>query len=216
MVETAAAQPQKKRLARFTVWENRLELEDATLPKVTDLRQTVKKIEFRDAGPIVKHFDSRIMQSKVPVTKAYDVRRKKDPIFDAFGIGEGDEAIRGNAHITMLHRDNVWHPYFEIQTEEEDLGTKMRNRQAERRGNDVEGSEIAAIKATLQDLEKNQRDENEAREQAAIGAPKKKIFDAKAIQAKRAAAEQEEVKQTPDPTGIKLTDIPQNLTAEEI
>lgn len=166
MVESAP--PQRKRLSRFTVWENRLELDDTELPKVTDERKAIRKVEFRDAGPIVKTFDCRVMQSKLPVTKGYAERRKRDPIFDAFGIGDGDDAIRGNAHITMLHRDNVWHPYYEIRTEEEDLGTKMRNRQAEKRGNDVEGSEIAAIKASLEDLEKTQRDENEAREQASV------------------------------------------------
>ena len=164
------------------------------MEKVPELRQTVQKVEFRDSQPIVKHFDCRVMQSKVPVTKGYAERRKKDPVFDAFGIGDGDDAIRGNVNITMLHRDNVWHPYYEIQTEEEDLGTKMRNRQADRRQNDVEGSEIAAIKNQLQDLEKNQRDENEARDAAAVGAPKKKFLDMKAIQAKLAAKEQEEVK----------------------
>ena len=117
---------QRRRLARFTPWENRLEMPDSELPKVTDVRKTVKKVEFRDTQAIVKHFDCRILQSKVPVTKGYAERRKRDPIFDAFGIDGGDEAIRGNAHITMLHRDNVWHPYYEIQTEEEDLGTKIR------------------------------------------------------------------------------------------
>ena len=95
---------------------------------MSDERKVVRKVEFRDAGPIVKHFDCRVIQSNHPVTKGYTERRKRDPIFDAFGVGEGDDAIRGNAHITMLHRDNVWHPYYEILTEEEDLGTKMRNR----------------------------------------------------------------------------------------
>ena len=76
------------------------------------------------------------------MTKGYAERRKRDPIFDAFGIGDGDDAIRGNAHTTMLHRDNVWHPYFEIMTEEDDLGTKLRNRQAMRKGDDHQGTEI--------------------------------------------------------------------------
>lgn len=85
----------------------------------------------------------------------------------------------------------------------------MRNRQAQRRDNDVEGTEIAALKASIEDLAKNQRDENEARQSAALGGQnKKKSFDTKAIQARLAAKEQEEVKQTPDPTGIKLQDIP--------
>lgn len=140
MVEVAAAPQQKKRIARFTPWENRLEVEDHDLPKLPDMRLTVQKTEFRDAGPIVKHFDCRTLQSKVAVTKAYADRRKKDPVFDAFGLGEGGEdAIRGNAHITMLHRDNVWHPYYEVQTEEDDLGTRMRNKLVNKRENDVEG-----------------------------------------------------------------------------
>ena len=127
MVEAVAA-PQRKRLGRFTPWVNRLEMPDAEVTKAVDVRQTVKKVEFRDQAPIVKFFDCRILKSSHPVTKGYAERKKRDPIFDAFGIDGGDEAIRGNAHITMLHRDNVWHPYFEIQTEEDDLGTKMRNR----------------------------------------------------------------------------------------
>ena len=85
---------------------NRLEIPDGEMPKVKDERKVVKKVEFRDAGPIVKHFDCRVMYSSHPVTKGYAERKKRDPIFDAFGIGGGADAIRGNAHITMLHRDN--------------------------------------------------------------------------------------------------------------
>ena len=59
----------------------------------------------------------------------------------------------------MLHRDNVWHPYFEIKAEEEDLGTKLRNRQAEKRDGDVEGDEIVELKANVQNLERNQRED---------------------------------------------------------
>ena len=61
MVE-AAQQPQpRKKLARFTPWENRLEQTETEMPKVTDVRRTVQKVEFRDAGPIVKHYDCRIL-----------------------------------------------------------------------------------------------------------------------------------------------------------
>ena len=185
------AVPAKKRLARFTPWVNRLELSEAELAKVPDVRQTVRKVEFRgnESQPYAKHFDCRTVQARVVVTKGYAERRKRDPIFDAFGIGDDAEAIRGNANITMLHRDNVWHPYFEIQTEEEDLGTRMRNKQAERKGADVEGSEIAELKASVQNLEKNQREEAEARESASVSQPKKRTFDLKAIVAEATAKE---------------------------
>lgn len=84
------------------------------MPKVVEVKKTVNKVEFNNSGPVNKHFECRVLQSKLPVTTGYADRRKKDPIFDAFGIGIGEEAIKGNATINMLHRDNVWHPYFEI------------------------------------------------------------------------------------------------------
>ncbi len=70
MVEDAA-KPQRKKLSRFTPWVNRLELTDQELPKLVDQKQTVQKVEFRDAGPIVKHFECRVLKSTMPVSKAY-------------------------------------------------------------------------------------------------------------------------------------------------
>ena len=69
MVE--AAPVQRKKLNRFTPWVNRLERTDAELPKVTDVRKDVNSVVFRDSGPIVKTFDCRVLQSKLPVTKGY-------------------------------------------------------------------------------------------------------------------------------------------------
>ena len=92
----------------------------------------------------------------------------------------------------------------------------MRNRQAERRGNDVEGNDIAELKATVENLEKNQREENEQSAMAAIGQPKKRVFDAKALQAKKAEQAVEEEKKIPDPKGIRLTEIPNAVTEAEL
>lgn len=125
MVEAA---PQRKKLSRFTPWVNKLEVKEADMPKVVEVKKTVTKVEFNATGPVKKHFECRILQSKLPVTLGYAERRKIDPVFDAFGIGVGEEAIKGNSTLNMLHRDNVWHPHYEIMTEDEDLGTKMRNR----------------------------------------------------------------------------------------
>ena len=113
----------------------------------------------------------------------------------------------------MLHRDNVWHPHYEIQTEEEDLGTKIRNRQAERRGNDLEGADIAELKSAVENLEKNQREESQL---ANVSGPKKRTFDVKALLAKKNAQEQEEEKKIPDPKGIRLTEIPNSIMQEEL
>lgn len=66
-------------------------------------------------------------------------------------------------------------------------------------------------------MKKIQQDENETRGLAAIGAPKKRTFDAKAIQARKQAQEQtEEAVKILDPKGIRLTEIPNNLTEDEL
>ena len=116
MVQAAPenAPARRSRLNRFCKWENRLEVADADAQKVPDVRKNISKVDFNTTGPIRKHYDCRVLQSKVPVTQGYAQRRVKDPIFDAFGIGTEPDAIKGNATINMLHRDNVWHPYFEI------------------------------------------------------------------------------------------------------
>ena len=148
------------------------------MPKVKDERKTVKKVEFRDAGPIVKHFDCRVMYSSHPVTKAYAERKKRDPIFDAFGIGGGADAIRGNAHITMLHRDNVWHPYYEIQMEEDNLANKIRDQQAKKPKN-IGGSEVADLEKDLAQLVNTK---NEEEKQPVVANQKgKRVFDPKAF-----------------------------------
>lgn len=209
--------PRRKKLSRFTPWTNRLELEEDKQTKVVDVRKQITRTEFRDAGPITRTFEAKVLQTARPVTNGFHERRKRDPIFDAFGIGKSDQDVRGNAHITMVHRDNVWHPYYEVKMEEEDLGTKLRNRKAEKKEKETEGEEIASLQTALLDLERNQREENEQREQAASGAPKKRVFDAKAFMEKKKANEEAEAdKKELDPCGIRLSDIPAITTEDEL
>lgn len=86
------------------------------------MKQVVQRTEFKDQGAMVKHFECRTLQSKMPVTKGLKDRLAKDPIFDAFGIGEERQAIKGNAYITMLHRENTWYPHYEFRQEDDGLG----------------------------------------------------------------------------------------------
>ena len=57
-----------------------------------------------------------------------------------------------------------------------------------------------------------QNDEENAN--TAIAGPKKRTFDAKALQARKAVQDQEEEKKIPDPKGIRLTEIPNTITQE--
>jgi len=59
----------------------------------------------------------------------------------------------------------------------------MRNRQAEKKGDNVAGNEISDLAAQVENLQKAQTENNA---ETAIGAPKKRTFDARALQAKKA------------------------------
>ena len=119
----------KMKLNRFKPWENKLELKDSESIKITDIKQHVSRIEFKDDQPIEKVFDCRVLQKKRFVTKGYIERKKVNPTFGAFGCGSGNENLRMNATITMVQRDNIWHPHYEIKVDDEDLGSKFRARQ---------------------------------------------------------------------------------------
>ena len=114
------------KLNRFKTWENKLDLKDSEAAKITDIKQNISRIEFKDTQPYEKIFDCRVIQKKRPVTKAYVERKKKNPTFSVFGAGKGNDNLRMNATITMVQRDNIWHPYYEIKVEDEDLGTKFK------------------------------------------------------------------------------------------
>ena len=117
-----------KKLNRFQVWENKLEQKESESVKITDVKQNVSRIEFKDQTPIEKVFDCKVLQKKRILTKNYAERKKLNPTFSVFGagLGTGNDSLRMNATITMVQRDNTWHPYYEIKVEEDDLTTKFK------------------------------------------------------------------------------------------
>ena len=51
------------------------------------------------------------------MTKGFEERKLIKP----FGIGKTEDDLRQNVNLTSIQRENVWHPYYEIKLEEEDL-----------------------------------------------------------------------------------------------
>jgi len=76
------------------------------------------------------------------MTKGWEKRNKKQI---GFGIGQSLEEQRGNCGLTMVQRDNIWHPYYEIKLEEEDLGTRFRTQIAQKKDANIEGNQISTI-----------------------------------------------------------------------
>jgi len=83
----------------------------------------------------------------------------------------------------------------------------------EKKGDNVQGNEISDLQSQVDNLQKAQ---NENNAELTIGAPKKRTFDARALQAKKATEEQQEEKKIPDPKGIRLTEIPGTITEQDI
>ena len=89
------------------------------------------------------------------MTKDFFERRKKNPIKDAIGLESSNPGpIRDNAQITMIHRDNVWHPYYEIKVEEDDLGTRFRKNQDAKKEKDIDGAGVAAAMEQITNFDK--------------------------------------------------------------
>ena len=211
----------RKTLNRFSVWENKLEVDDKQIPKIKEQKMKISRTEFKnEKTPLEKVFDSRVMLREQYVTKGYLERRKKNPIFDAFGVTEENDKPYHNAQATMVHRENVWHPYYEIKVEEEDLGTIFRNRQQEKNASNVEGAKVSSLEQRIENMDKQHRDQKDQMQNEASGAQasqKKGLFDAKAIQEKKRAEEEANAnKQVVDPKGIKVQQLPADVEQSEL
>ena len=195
-------------MLRFSPWVNKL----SELPEpVVDKKVEIKKIEYKLNDRMERTLQSKVLESTLHVTKGYTERKAKANS-ENFGIGTSEEEIRNNIGLTIVQRDNIWHPYYEVKLEEDDLGAKYRKTiESKREKAAVESQAIEEIQAKLQDLEQAQRDEQLKKDEAANPTEKKKrTFDMKAIAAKKLAEEQEEAnKKVEDLYAVKLT----NLTA---
>jgi hypothetical protein len=63
------------------------------------------------------------------------------------------ESFRLNSNITMVQRDNIWHPYYEIKLDDEDLGTKFRKNAEAKKEKAIDGEAIEILQSQLQQLE---------------------------------------------------------------
>jgi len=149
------------------------------------------------------------------MTKGWEKRNKKQI---GFGIGQSLEEQRGNCGLTMVQRDNIWHPYYEIKLEEEDLGTRFRTQIAQKKDANVEGNQISTIGEKLR-LQQNILIEGNlaVANPGAASAQKKGFIDPKKLQEQlRERDQNEQQKSIPDPYAVKLSNMPNATTEEEI
>ena len=63
------------------------------------------------------------------MTKDYSKRANQKP----FGIGTSFEDLKTNSVISTVQRENVWHPYYELNIEEMDFKEKIMAAAEERK-----------------------------------------------------------------------------------
>ncbi len=132
---------------RFKVWENKLEEDTKELIGIKDTKQNVGRIEFKSNMPVERIFECKVLLSERKLTKGAMERRKQIPTFDAFGVGDGTESFRLNSNITMVQRDNIWHPYYEIKLDDEDLGTRFRKNAEAKKEKAIDGEAIEILQS---------------------------------------------------------------------
>lgn len=117
----------------------------------------------------------------------------------------------------MIHRDNVWHPYYEIKVEEDDIGTRFKKNQDAKKEKDIDGAGVAAAMEQITNFDKAQKDQQEALESAQ--GPKKRIFDMNKIRQQKmqeSAAGGAQDNKVQDYMSVRMSDIPGAMTEQDL
>lgn len=113
---------------------------------VKEAKVNVAKIEYKLAERMEKTIECKVIQSTYPVTKGYTERKKRPVEQQAFGVDSTPDEIRNNIGLTIVQRDNIWTPYYEVKLEDDDLANKFRKNVEMKKVNAaVEGQEIEDI-----------------------------------------------------------------------
>jgi len=160
----------------FPTWENNLDKEPF---KPIETKHVIEKIEYKVQQKIKKEVEIRSFVIKRRVTKDFLERQAK---LKPFGIGTTEDDLRQNVNLTSLQRENVWHPYYEVKVEEEDLKEKISRKQKEKKEADIVGGDIADIESKLKSLEDRERAEQQMLLDAANAALNpKRTFNLKSL-----------------------------------
>lgn len=131
---------------RFIPWTNNLDEGEGS--KVVDTTRQIKRLEYKVNSKIEKTIQCKVLESKHPVTKGY-LERAKKPTTESFNCVHSEQDERLNVGLSQIQRDNIWHPYYEIKLEDEDLGTKFRKNVEAKAAQDVDGTDIKLIQQQL-------------------------------------------------------------------
>ena len=148
------------------------------------------------------------------MTKDYRDRVNQKPV----GIGTSFEDLKTNSVISKFQRENVWHPYYELDLEGQmDFKEKMIAAAQEKNLKNVGGQVIEALKQKLIAHDEGVKISDQAKKQAELGLVPKKAFNIKDKLADlKRQAEEEDMQQVIDPYTVKVNQVNSNVIGEEL
>ena len=105
----------------------------------------VQRVEYRNLDRVEKSINCTAFVHKFKVTKGHKERIEMKP----FGIGAGFDDLKTNAAICTVQRENVWHPYYEVNLEDMDFKEKMMQAAEEKKAANVGGVAMTELTKLL-------------------------------------------------------------------
>ena len=199
-------------MRQFKRWENNLEKEPV---RPEEVNHTVFKIEYKVTERVEKQIETQAYVTKHMVSKDCLKRATMKP----FGVGTSFEDLKTNSVISTVQRENVWHPYYELNHEEMDFKEKMIAAQQEKHMANLGGDELSKLKNQLTNFDQSvqKSDQDQKRAELGLDQKPKATFNLKEKLKKLAEQQAEEDnKQVVDPLTVKVRKIYKDVTEKEL
>jgi hypothetical protein len=103
-------------------------------------------VEYRNTDRVEKSINCQAFITQKQVTKDFKARAERAP----FGIGQSFDDLKTNAAISTVQRENVWHPYYEVNLEDMDFKEKMMQAAEEKKLANIGGAAMSELQKQLQ------------------------------------------------------------------
>ena len=126
-------------MRQFQPWVNNLE-KDAT--KIPETEKIITRIEYKNQERFEKSIKVNAFKTEMKVTKGLAERKNIIP----FGIGTTFDDLKMNSAVSTVQRENVWHPYYELNVEAEmDFKDQLQSNMKKRAEKNINGEEVQQL-----------------------------------------------------------------------
>lgn len=116
-------------------------------------------MEYKNQDRFEKSIKAIAFEQPMAVTKHFE-ERKKNTI--PFGIGTSFEDLKMNSVVSTVQRENVWHPYYEINLEAEiDFKEHMQSKMQSNKDANIDGKDVSELKNQMIQMEQKFLEEND-------------------------------------------------------